>query len=92
LALIDVFQPCVTFNHKNTYDWFNEKIYKLENNPKDRDEAAKAAMQADKLPIGLFYQEEKPTYEDQVEQIKEKPLVEQDVLKIDIKDLLDELK
>ena len=29
-ALIDVFSPCVTFNKHNSYTWFRERVYKLE--------------------------------------------------------------
>ncbi|MBD3313542.1 2-oxoacid ferredoxin oxidoreductase [Candidatus Woesearchaeota archaeon] len=91
-SLIDVFQPCVTFNHKNTYEWFNDKLYKLEDHdPKDRDAAVAKASETDKLPIGIFYREEKPTYEDEIEQISRKPLVEQDISGVKMDDLLDEL-
>jgi len=30
-TLIDILQPCVSFNHKNTYSWYQERVYKLEN-------------------------------------------------------------
>ncbi len=29
-ALIDILQPCVSFNHRNTYGWYKERVYKLE--------------------------------------------------------------
>src|SRR6266850_7529406 len=29
-SLIDVFSPCVTYNKLNTYPWFKERVYKLE--------------------------------------------------------------
>ena len=28
-ALIDILQPCVSFNHKNTFDWYRQRVYKL---------------------------------------------------------------
>lgn len=68
-ALIDIFQPCVTFNHINTYQWFREKVYKLEesgHDVTDKTEAMKKAWEKDKLPIGVFYKEEKEKiYEEQ---------------------------
>ena len=80
-ALIDVFSPCVTFNKLNTYDWFRQRIYKLEDvghNPKDIDEAFKKAREfGPKIPIGLFYVTEKPTYTDYFEILKDIPLVNQ---------------
>lgn len=88
-ALVDIFQPCVTFNYKNTYQWFQERVYKLEDDPKynaqDKTMAlGKAVERTDKLPIGLFYKETKPTYEDEVVQIKERPVAQQDIYNIDI--------
>jgi len=32
-SFIDVFSPCVTFNHDNTYAWFRERVKKLEDDP-----------------------------------------------------------
>ena len=34
-ALIDVFSPCVTFNKLNTYQYFRDRIYKLEDDAHD---------------------------------------------------------
>ena len=94
-SLVDVFQPCVTFNHVNTYDWFNKKVYKLENNKdkhdtKNKDAALKKAMENKKLPIGVFYKKKKITYEEEVEQIKKKPLIKQDISNIRINKLMNE--
>lgn len=68
-ALIDTFQPCVTFNKLNTYSFFRERVYKLEElpdyKPTDMDWAfQKAGEWGQKIPIGVFYQVEKPTYEE----------------------------
>lgn len=91
-ALVDVFQPCVTFNKLNTYDFFTKRVYKLEekgHDPKNRMLALERAFEQvtsnyERLPIGVFYKEERPTYEDTLPQIKEKALVEHDLSKIDI--------
>lgn len=79
-ALIDVLQPCVTFNKLNTYEYFTKKCYKLDEkyDPTDKMGAiAKAQEWADGIPIGVFYKEEKPTYEDGTPQLKAGPLVKQ---------------
>jgi 2-oxoglutarate ferredoxin oxidoreductase subunit beta len=80
-ALIDVFSPCVTFNHDNTYDWYRPKVYKLEEAGHDPSNIAKALEKAreidisvDRLPIGLFYQAQRPTYEDLELSIKDGPV------------------
>jgi len=43
-ALIDIFQPCVSFNKINTYQWYNKRVYKLEDHdPTDHAAAMKVA-------------------------------------------------
>ena len=68
-ALIDILQPCVSFNHKNTHDWYRERVYKLENerdyNPSDKLAAfAKAQEWEDRIPIGIIYRKEVATFEE----------------------------
>ncbi|MGD0551389.1 MAG: thiamine pyrophosphate-dependent enzyme [Sedimentisphaerales bacterium] len=68
-ALVDIFQPCVTFNKINTWQWFKEHTYYLEDsyNPHDRSAAFKRALETDKLPLGIFYiNPNKSTFEDNV--------------------------
>ena len=92
-SLIDIFQPCVTFNNLNTYDWFRDRVYKLEaenHNPQDKPEAFNKSQEwGDKIPVGLFYKERRSTYEDELPQIAKKPLVQHDIENIDISGLLD---
>ncbi len=68
-ALVDIFQPCVTFNKINTWQWFKEHTYYLEDsyNPLDRSAAFKRALETDKLPLGIFYiNPSKSPFEDNV--------------------------
>jgi 2-oxoglutarate/2-oxoacid ferredoxin oxidoreductase subunit beta len=88
-ALIDVLQPCLTFNKINTFQYFRERCYKLEDsdhNVSDKCAAlAKASEKWDeKIPTGLFYRREKPTYEDGETVIREKALVKQELGDISI--------
>ena len=81
-SLIDVFSPCVTYNKLNTYPWFKERVYKLEDEASYDSKNAEVAVQrsfewGDRIPIGLFYQDEQPTYEDSEPAFKEGPLVHQ---------------
>ncbi len=69
-SLIDVFSPCVTYNKVNTYAWFRERVYRLEDtehDPTDLQQAMERALEfGERVPIGLFYQvESKPVYEDE---------------------------
>lgn len=73
-ALVDIFQPCVTFNRINTYAWFNQHTYKLgdDYDPTDKIKALEIAFQEDKLALGVIYEEEgKPTFEEQLNVYKE---------------------
>ena len=67
-ALVDVLQPCVTYNKLNTYQWFKENMYYLEASydPYDRMEAFRRASEAEKLPLGIFYLNPKPTFEEKL--------------------------
>ena len=68
-ALVDIFQPCITFNKINTWQWFKEHTYYLEDShdPRDRSAAFKRALETDKLPLGIFYiNPNKSPFEDNV--------------------------
>ncbi len=64
-ALVDIFQPCVTFNRVNTFKWFQENTYVLQDHdPYDRNKAFARAIERDRLPLGIFYQnKQKKTFE-----------------------------
>jgi len=83
-ALIDILQPCVSFNHKNTYAWYQQRVYKLEDekgyDPANKDMAlVKSQEWGERIPIGVFYQTTLPTYEDQIPALVKGPLVTQDI-------------
>lgn len=56
-ALIDVFQPCVTYNKTNTFKWFRENIYVLpaDYDPNDRAAAFAKSLESHPFPIGVIY-------------------------------------
>ena len=93
-ALIDILQPCVSFNHKNTYQWYKERVYKLEDekhDPGDRRAALEKALEwGDKIPIGVIYEEDLPVYEDQLPALADGPLVKNKIDPIRAKKLLAE--
>ncbi|MFH1327686.1 MAG: 2-oxoacid:ferredoxin oxidoreductase subunit beta [Candidatus Bathyarchaeota archaeon] len=79
-AFIDILQPCVSFNHLNTYEWYSKRVYNIEDDedydPSDKISAfRKAQVWGDKIPIGIFYREERKTFEDQLPQLHEIPLI-----------------
>jgi 2-oxoglutarate/2-oxoacid ferredoxin oxidoreductase subunit beta len=79
-ALIDIFSPCVTFNHDNDYNFFRPRLKRLEDeghDPSDWKAACEKAMVwGDKIYIGLFMQREAQSL-DQVEPVLDEggPLV-----------------
>jgi len=93
-ALIDILQPCVSFNHRNTFQWYRERVYKLEEqgyDPGDKTAAfAKAQEWGDRIPIGLIYRKERPVYEEQLPALKEMALVKQKIDPLQFEALLDE--
>ena len=92
-ALIEVLQPCVSFNHQNTYEWYRQKIYKVgqEYDPADRAAAfAKALEWGEHIPLGVIYKKERPVYEEQLAELKEGPLVRQTMNPMLFEGLLDE--
>ena len=75
-------QPCVTFNRGYAYDFYNERVYKLEDeegyNPNNKAVAWERAQEwGDRIPIGVFYRTELPTYETQVPALQAGPLIQQ---------------
>jgi len=68
-ALVDIFQPCVTYNKVNTYKWFKENTYYLNSSydPHNRQEAFRRATEKDKLPLGVLYvNPHKSTFEENI--------------------------
>ena len=67
-SLIDVFSPCVTYNKVNTYPYFKERVYKLEDenwDPSDFHKSLERSFEwGDKIPLGILYKHEQAIYED----------------------------
>ncbi|HAJ57572.1 MAG TPA: 2-oxoacid ferredoxin oxidoreductase [Candidatus Omnitrophica bacterium] len=81
-SLIDVLQPCVTFNKKNNFVWYKQRIYKLpeDHDAHDKAKAYEKAMEwGDKIPVGIIYHDGRAAYEDACGLMKDKALIDQDV-------------
>jgi len=63
-SLIDVLQPCVSFNKLNTYEWYAKRVYKVgpEHDPADKAAARALAEQRERLPLGVLYSKPGPDY------------------------------
>ncbi len=88
LSLVNVLQPCVSWNKKHTYSYFKDHCYVIKEKPPKADEEGGdggsgdekggerlhdprdlnaafrlATGSGDKLPLGVFYQEERPVFQ-----------------------------
>lgn len=77
-ALVDVLQPCVSFNKVNTFAWYKKRCYTLadEYDPTDWQAAMQRAMEwGDKIPLGIIYRNQRPTFESRLAVLEQGPLV-----------------
>ncbi len=90
-SVVDVLQPCVTFDHVHTYQWYRQRLYNLEKEylPDNRLTAITRASQwGDKIPIGIFYKEDKPTAESREPALANGPLISTPVVSDALEHLL----
>jgi 2-oxoglutarate ferredoxin oxidoreductase subunit beta len=76
-ALVDILQPCVTFNKKNTHQWYGKMAYKVppEHDPTDRERAFALSLEwEERIPVGILYRRERPCFEEVHPGIGDPPL------------------
>lgn len=76
-SLLDIFQPCVTFNKLNTYEWYQSRCYHLgpAYDPEDRPAAFQKALElGDRIPTGVIYRQSRPVFEDHFPMLGDTPL------------------
>ncbi len=82
-SFIEVLSPCVTHNKVNTSHWFRENIIQVDEDskydPKNRTQAQVKLASGGKIPVGLIYVDDRPSYEDFVLPQKNSPLVWNDL-------------
>lgn len=79
-SLLNVLQPCVTFNKKNTYVYYQQNAYKLpaDYDPTNPDTAMRTALEmtfAEKFALGTLYEVDRPTFADHLPQLHDNTLV-----------------
>jgi 2-oxoglutarate ferredoxin oxidoreductase subunit beta len=79
-SLIDILQPCISFNHLNTYKWFNKRVYDVKTdlkfNPENTTMAFKKSLEwGDRIPIGVIYRSKRFSYERQLLALRKKTLI-----------------
>jgi 2-oxoglutarate ferredoxin oxidoreductase subunit beta len=93
-AFIEILQNCVSFNKVNTVQWYKNRVYKINEEPKynpaDRMMAfARAEEWGDKIPIGILFNTERPTLDAQEPAIKKMSLVKQRLEPVSFASLLE---
>ena len=80
-SYIDILQPCITFNRKNTFAWYKDRVYKLEDHdPWDREAAFKKALEwGDRIPIGVIYRSKRSSFEDRFSALNNGALARQEI-------------
>jgi len=79
-ALLDILQPCPSFNHINTFKWYKDRVKPIGDGHDPRDRAAAlnlAFTWGDEIPIGVYYQCDRPSFESRFETLQAGPLVMQ---------------
>jgi len=79
-SIIDIMQPCVSFNKVNTYAWYKKRVYDLaEKNytPDNYDHAMHLARECgDQIPTGILYRKESASYTDRIAHLDSGPLID----------------
>ncbi len=91
-AYVDILQPCVSFNKINTFSYYRERVFPLGSgyDPTDKAAALQKAMEyGDKIPIGVIYREDKPTFHEKNDILKAGgPLLDRPAAPDVVKDLM----
>lgn len=81
-ALLEVLQPCVTFNHVNTYNWYQARVYDVEKEPgydpgNELWAYRKAREWGERIPLGVIFKRSRPLLEETHPVLRAGPLVGQ---------------
>lgn len=92
-SFVEVLQPCVTFNKLNTFEWFRQRIKKIEAPTNNVMEGVKIAQWSDKtVNIGILYQNNRPAFHSQISQLQVGTLYQTSGKKRDISKIMENFK
>jgi 2-oxoglutarate ferredoxin oxidoreductase subunit beta len=92
-ALIDVLQPCVSFNRVNNFAWYKKRVYELPSahDPSDWNAAIERAMEwGEKIPVGVIYKNDRAPFEERVPVLAAGPLVGRKVDRAELRRIMEE--
>ncbi len=81
-SLVDILQPCVSFNKVNTFGWYKKRVYKLgdDYDPTDWEAAMVTAQEfGDRIPMGVIYKNSRPPLSALIPAYEKGPLPERTV-------------
>ncbi len=91
-AMVDIYQPCVSFNKINTHLWYKERVYDLDEAEHDSSDLKTAIsialMEGGKIPTGIIYQDEKAAFHERLSVLKSRPLFDYSFAKSRMSDIL----
>jgi len=79
-ALLDILQPCVSFNRVNTFKWYKDRVRRIDDghDPADRAAALELAFKwGGEIPIGVLYRGRRRSFESQLGVLGQGALVDQ---------------
>lgn len=95
-AFIDILQPCPSFNKINTFKWFKDRVYDINDKGHDPDKLEEAFRLSqewgENIPTGIFYDnsDDRPGFREALLGSLDQPLVEEDLNPLAIKEIMEE--
>jgi 2-oxoglutarate ferredoxin oxidoreductase subunit beta len=80
-ALIDILQNCVSFNKVNTFAWYRQRVYRVNDDPAyspadQRTAFTRSREFGDRIPIGIIYRSDRPALDDALSVSGSQPLID----------------
>ncbi len=79
-ALLDILQPCPSFNRQNTFKWYKDRVKPIDasHDPYDKSIALEMALKwGDEIPIGILFRSRRDTFKASQNVLAEQSLIEQ---------------
>ncbi len=93
LSLVDVLQPCISFNKLNTFKWYSERVYEMDDpgyELNDRIRAFERSLEwGENIPIGVFYVNKRASFEDHLDVLANGPLYKSEAKTQQVNELID---
>jgi len=94
-SIIDILQPCVSFNHVNTHSWYKSRVYDLGKTDYAPDNWLKAMeisqQWGDKIPTGIIFQKDAPSFTDHIDTLNDSALINKKYSSNKLDDVLSKL-